>query len=119
MGPSEHVPEVNHDMHLHFSKQALEMWNKAIISSSLHRGCWINNKNVYRLIEVAVCDFYVENYFRDLFSCLLSVDYLIIYLHMLEHLLFEKKHRPPINFDDANLKFKEFAIKQIHSIISS
>lgn len=111
------------DTNLHFSKQCFEIWNKAIILSSVAKGgdgrFWINNKNVYRLIEVAVCDYYVEDFFDEMFNGLISSDFMVIYLQLLEYLLFEKRQRPPINYDDPNLDFKSFALRSIFEIVPS
>lgn len=71
------------------------------------------------MIEVGICDYYLEDFFHEMFNGILSRDFMIIYLQFLEYLLFEKRQRPPINFDDPNLDFKGFALDQIFGIVPS
>lgn len=56
----------NEKFELHFSKNLLEILNKSLASSSvlssLPRECWLNNKHVYKIIEVCICEFYMERY---------------------------------------------------------
>jgi hypothetical protein len=51
---------------LHFSKNLLDILNKALAASSdlshLPKDFWLNNQNVYQLIESCICDFYAEKY---------------------------------------------------------
>lgn len=104
----------------HFSKQCFEIWNKTIIASSKDDGKrWINNQNIYKMIEVAICDYYVEDFFHEMFNGILSRDFMVIYLQFIETLLFEKRQRQPINFDDPKHDFKGFALKQIFDIVPS
>lgn len=81
--------------------------------------CWLNNKNVYRMIEVGLLDYYLEDFFHEMFNGILSNDFMIIYLQFLEYLLFEKRQRAPINFDDPKHDFKGFALQQIFDIVPS
>jgi len=54
----------NNDEPTHLSRSLLEICNKLIVSSSLNKNspaeCWFNNKNVYKILEVCVCDYYAE-----------------------------------------------------------
>ena len=52
---------------LHFSKNLLEIVNKGLTASSdlshLPKDFWLNNQNIYQLIESCICDFYAEKYY--------------------------------------------------------
>lgn len=68
---------------------------------------------------MAICDYYVEDFFAEMFNGILSPDFMVIYLQLLEYLLFEKRQRPPINFDDPKLDFHGFALNEIFNIVPS
>ena len=56
----------NKQSETHFSKNLLEIFNKLIVSASLitdnDANCLINSNRVYKLLEVCLCDFYIERY---------------------------------------------------------
>jgi hypothetical protein len=59
---------MNKENNLHFTRNLLEILNKAFVASSssasshLSEKFWFNNQHVYQLIESCICDFYAERF---------------------------------------------------------
>lgn len=108
---------------MHFSKNLLEILNKsAVYSSELSlqpREFWFNNKNIYKLIETCVCDFYAERFFEDLFERLLSKQNLCFYLQDIEYILFEKPKSSQNNPNETEEAYYNFLVKLLDLTIPS
>lgn len=74
---------------------------------------------MYNFIEVCFCDYYAERLLDDLITDNFIDEKLVVYLHKVEYLLFEKEKSDPKFFECDDNKFYDFISKLIQDLIPS
>jgi hypothetical protein len=116
-------PDSDELLTFHFTKSLLDILNKLIIASSysnkLSTKCWLNNKNVYKVTEACVCEYYAERFFQDFFESIFSEENLVKYIQLGENIIFNKSTSSGIDFEGDDPRFYKLVEDLLQNLIPS